>query len=334
MAADNNLSSEAYTNIDELERSFPKNNEENKIVVYIDSEYSFPQILEIVHDETEEYVSKVVKKYEEHNSADFIQMQSILEDIINMYPSDTYSLVLWSHGTSWTPPNVKSKSFGDDNYDEMDIKDLANALPIKFEYIIFDACLMGSIEVAYQLREKAEYILSSSTEILSYGFPYQTITPYLFGGRNDLITITELYYNFYNSLNGINKSASISLIATNELRQLALKTKYVIETYPLEKWKYNSEIVQTLDVYENHISFDFLDFLLKNYPEDLIEPIKEQLSKVVVTKYNTEQFLNQYYILSFCGISCYIPSADNVQLNEYYKTLTWCNASGFNLLFD
>lgn len=81
---------------------------------------------------------------------------------------------MWSHGRAWLPkdglnPNTKSqiydlklqsifnglpatKNYGQDINDEIDIRDLANAIPIKFDFLIFDACFMGSIEVAAEMQ--------------------------------------------------------------------------------------------------------------------------------------------------------------------------------------
>ena len=47
----------------------------------------------------------------------------------------------------------------------MEITDFAMALPDHlFEFIIFEACNMAGIEVAYELRNKAAYIMASSAQ--------------------------------------------------------------------------------------------------------------------------------------------------------------------------
>ena len=92
------------------------------------------------------------------------------------------------HGTGWLPVGVyeeiknqvSSRSFGSDNKQEMSIIELESALPIKFDFIIFDACLMGNIETIYQLRHKADVIIASPTETLVAGFPYTEVAPLLF----------------------------------------------------------------------------------------------------------------------------------------------------------
>lgn len=223
----------------------------------------------------------------------------------------------------------------------MDIKDLESAIPSNmFEYIIFDACLMGSVEVAYQLRNKTKYILASPTETLADGLPYEDIIATLFD--NDahdnnierLQTVGTQYMNYYNTNNGSYKSASISLINTKHLKTLAESVYTLLNSYTLSKWEYKDQEVQKLDIYEKTLTFDFLDFLNKNYPDILIQNVETCLDNVVMHKAHTTRFLDLYDIIYFCGLSCYIPQKDEVFLNKYYQTLDWSSDSGFDLLFS
>jgi hypothetical protein len=40
-------------------------------------------------------------------------------------------------------------------------------------------------------------------------------------------------------------------------------------------------------------------------------------------KNHTPEFIGQYAIRTYCGLSCYIPHPDRQDLNEFYKTLQW-----------
>lgn len=48
-----------------------------------------------------------------------------------------------------------SQSVADSLAYEMNINDMAEAIPMKLDYILFDACFMGGIEVAYEFRKSA-----------------------------------------------------------------------------------------------------------------------------------------------------------------------------------
>ena len=79
--------------------------------------------------------------------------------------------------------SVPVRSFGDHYYYEgtvrrsrqMEITDMAEAVPMHLDYIVFDACLMGGIEVAYQFKDIADYIAFSPAEVLGAGMNYSKV---------------------------------------------------------------------------------------------------------------------------------------------------------------
>ena len=114
---------------------------------------------------------KIMKTYSEINSASAARMQEVLMDIIELYPARSYGLILWSHGTSWLPSNTSLRSFGKDHGSEMDIPDLSISLPVYFDFILFDACLMGSVEVAYELKDNTGHEYIRGGRGVNMGFP-------------------------------------------------------------------------------------------------------------------------------------------------------------------
>jgi hypothetical protein len=91
--------------------------------------------------------------------------------------------------------------------------------------------------------------------------------------------------------------------------------------------------VQRLDVYSEQYVFDFLDFIAKAFPQADAAALREQLAATVLYKAHTPQFIEEYDILTFCGLSCYIPHPRRNDLNGYYKTLGWYAAGKLNRLF-
>ena len=326
MAADNDLSEDAWDNISEMQTGFDGKNA--NLVVFIDPSDDAPHILQI-----ERGSSKEVKTYSEFNSADAGQMGQVLNDIIGMYPAESYGLVLWSHGTSWLPASSRLKSFGEDNGQQMNIDALADALPVRFDFILMDACLMGSVEAAYELRNKTDFIIASPTEIIYMGFPYGQIIPELIRSESDLRKVATDYFNFYDQMPGAYRSATISLINTKELEKLAAVTGQLIAGSPFNVETFDRTSVQRLDVYDEQYAFDFLDFLEKAFPDADTAPLKEQLDKTVLYQAHTPRFIDEYDICTFCGLSCYIPHPQRDDLNTYYQQLDWCQVAGFYRLF-
>jgi hypothetical protein len=324
MAADNDLYADASDDLDEMKRGFSQNG--TNLIVFADLLNEHPSLMEIgLGKET------VIKSCPELNSADPTVLKQIIQEVIEMYPAPEYGLILWSHGTSWLPAGIGLRSFGKDGSREMDISELAEALPLRFSFILFDACLMGSVEVAYELKDRADYIIASSTETVADGFPYDRIIPELIRQTPNLTKVATDYFDFYNEQTGVYRSATVSVISTQELEQLAYEMKQIITAGNLDISAFDRTSVQRLDVYAEQYHFDLLDFVTKAFPEADRENFITQLRKTVLYKNSTPRFLQLYDITAYCGLSCFIPHPARNDLNGYYRQLKWFEDSGLKM---
>jgi hypothetical protein len=195
MAADNDLYADVLNDLEEMKQGFSEKG--TNLIVFIDILNEAPYLLEI-HPGKETYI----QSYSELNSATPAVLAEITGEIIEMYPAQEYGLILWSHGTSWMPAGSNLRSFGKDSGQEMNIPDLAQALPVKFNFILLDACSMGAVEVAYELKDKTDFIIASSTETITDGFPYDKIVPELVEPQINLKMVAQRYFDYYNALQG------------------------------------------------------------------------------------------------------------------------------------
>lgn len=89
-------------------------------------------------------------------------------------PSERYMLVLWDHGYG------TMGGFGADELNErktMKVSELSGAIEASdmfFDLIVFDACLMGTVETAYALRNHGKYLIASEDSIPAAGLYYTT----------------------------------------------------------------------------------------------------------------------------------------------------------------
>lgn len=331
IAANNDLKDEAVNSVNELENAYQAG---FNLLVYLKIGPESSIILKVKSDNTSEIVSDTVAIYGNENSSDPDFLMRVVNDARRICPASSYGLVLWSHASSWAPPlGVRLKSFGYDNGMEMDIVDLKKALPSDFQYIIFDACSMASIEAIYELRNNARYILASPTEVLSSSYPYGQIVPYLFGGKNELIKIGQSFINYYQSLGGEYASATVSLIDTEVLPALAQTTKSVLISKSL-KTEFDKSTLQRLDFDPTARvpAYDYLDFFQQGFePQDYVN-VAEQLGASILYKNNTTSFLN-HPITHFSGLSIYLPEQQD-SFHSYYRMLDWYGDSGMVVLFD
>jgi hypothetical protein len=326
MAADNDLYADALADMEEMKQGFSEKGA--GLIVFVDPLDEVPYLLKISKGK-ETYI----KSYPELNSTDPATMKQIIQEVISLYPASEYGLILWSHGTSWLPAGPQLRSFGKDSGKEMNLPDLAKALPVRFNFILMDACLMGSVEVAYELKDKTDYLIASSTETIYTGFPYDKIIPELLNPQINLKAIAQNYYDYYNSLQNTYRSATVSVVETQHLPELARQLQLLIEANEVDMSAFDRTSVQRLDIYTEQYTFDLADFINKAFPEADKTAFLLQLEKSVLYKANTPMFLSEYEINTYCGLSCYIPHPIRNDLNAYYSTLNWFEDSELYKIF-
>jgi len=350
MAADNNLTYQASRNINLMRSSMGTDMEFANLLVYVDRQGLKPALLHI-HD----YRIDTIRVYDELDSTDPAVLKEVIDDVVNNWKAESYGLLLWSHGMSWIPePQMhavagnlgwtsmrdgpRTKTFATENlpndaYTCMELDELADAIPDGvFDFIAFDACYMGSVEVAYALRNKAQYIVSSSCEIIDEGFPYETVTRDFINGN--LLKMCSEFYSAYNRKGGWYQTASISLVNTYGLDSLARCFKKIVATHKAEIPTLDVSDIQRFDRFKKHVMFDLEDFVdkLGTNRDDLME-FRLQLEKCIPYKNCTPYICSRYpddpdgiKMVSFCGLSVYIPleAFEASGLNDDYRDTEWC----------
>jgi hypothetical protein len=358
MVADNNLDYFAEKDINEMERGWA-NEYNGNLIVYIDrppgASPSHPVIYKIAHDTTENITSEIIKIYSEQNSASASVLNSVISDITNLYPAQNYGLVLWSHGSGWLPPNtdvgesmpVQSvningeikvlpfvKSFGQDESKELSIQELGPALPCHFEFMLFDACFMSSIEVLYELRNRADYIIASPTQILSSGFPYDETIPIIFKKTIDYNLIGSTFFNFYDKKTGISKSASIAVIKTDKLEKLAQTFNTLMKTPTFDTTIKNINNLQQFTVTNLGFFYDIVSFINSmSISQNNKDVFLSAYNKCIIYENNTPKILESLELKSCSGISIFCPTQQKNSFFNYYKQYDWFNKSGYYNFF-
>jgi len=341
MIANNNLDDIGYKNIDNMIAGAAGSTlDDGHLVIYHASAWRNPQLIEIKKNSKGIITKHIIKDYEEQNSVDPVVMYDVIDETIQRFPADSYGLILWSHGSSWLPSKrpIEQRSFGDDRGRTMEIYELAKALPDHvFEFLMFDACSMGSIECVYELKDKADYIMASPSEVMAIGYPYDKMIPLFFATPLNLDKVAKSFYDFYATYE--HPYGNIAVTKTSELDELAVICKEIIETAGMEKiYALQTDQIQMLSTLYPHPTrlFDFGQSIKNIAKAEQFIRFQAQLDKVVVSKYNTPKsyaarLANTFDINHFSGLSMYIPqdeSQDLINLNAWYKRLNWSKATG------
>jgi len=199
------------------------------------------------------------------------------------------------------------------------------------DYILFDACLMGSVEVAYELRDKASIIGFSPTEILADGFDYKLLTSRLLSESPDPVQVCRDYFEQYRvgpdgSSSNAYPYATISAVDTRYLEDLAAVCKTLFEKYRSGIDGVNERHVQRYFRMERHFFYDLRDILSKSGASDEdLEKLDAVLEKLVVYKEHTPYFMSiPISDASYSGLSMYLPNMGSSFLDAYYmENMDW-----------
>lgn len=208
---------------------------------------------------------------------------------------------------------------------EMDIKDFAKALTIKFDYIMMDVCLMGGIEVAYEFKDICNVLCVSPTEVLADGLNYKTLGGHLLGSMTpNFMAVSSDYIEHYKAKNGDNQSATWIVLDCTKLEPLAEICKTLFEKYRTNIKQINPNKVQPYFYNSSkHWHYDLMSILMNSgaTDEELAE-VEQALDGCTLFKDATDKFIG-VPIKTYSGLSMMLPSNAGNYLKDYYKSLSW-----------
>lgn len=342
MVANNNLSYDAENSISRLQNGYIPA-EEGNLLVYKHCAGMDPVLLHIKKGEEGTVVADTAYRFPPRVSATKSALTQALNVTQALFPADSYGLILWSHGTGWIPPLASSSSaaqeqrsgscpertFGLDGKVELEIRDLAQAIPYKLSFMLMDACFMGGIETAYEVKDSVDYYIGSPAEILTESFPYHKIMQHIFKSTPDYAAVCKEYYDYYNAKSGAERSATVALMDCSKLAEVAEVAKRVFDQYGGRIASLDLSLLQPY--FRGSSSKYFYDL------KDLVDAIADAslsaefavaLERAVPYKAATPYFI-ELPIRRFCGVSTYVPgNPADTKLADYYKQYKWNQATG------
>ena len=293
---------------------------------------------------TFEYVyqqSHIVREYDEkdYRSVDPLVMRQVFRDMQDVAPSDSYGLIFGSHASGWLPANktINSKAFGDDGGYNINIPELSEAIRSGFskslDFILFDACMMGTAEVCYELKDMTRYCVASVMETPAYGFPYDDILLELYKPQVDFRIVCSKFISFNEAEKAWGTCAAFDCSQIEELA-LAVRSELEQNATSWEDFNYTSVQQYGLGSTYNYFSFDVADFFRVLHGGEDSPLIDAALQKVVIAK---DCIPDGYYPVDetrFCGIGMYYPKLEK-SWNPYYKaSISWYQAVGWEQVIN
>lgn len=353
IVSDNSLSYFSDSDINEmLEGIKSVDTQVNNLLVYADSNTT-PVLYRITKDKKGNAIKEIIREYDEQVSTSPQVMKEVCNTVFSNYPAQSYGLIYWSHGEGWKPmPLAATRWIGQDkgdgttDYTNIDeLKQVLASVP-HLDFLLFDACFMMTVEVAYALRDEADYIIASPTEIPGPGAPYDVLVPAMFK-KEGSIKIAQAYYEHYNALydSGKNNSdnywtagVSIAALKTSALSALAQATNQALSKATSINLPAIKSTIFDYDQRSKSSSsrigyYDMVQLMQVLCTESDFATWKIAFDSVMAyyqsTPLNFSSYAGMFSMEGTCGLSHYLPTGNNA-LNAAYAQTDWYSAASLD----
>lgn len=284
---------------------------------------------------------KLLKTMPKQSMGDSRTLSGFIDFSLNYKESKENILVLWNHGGGAIVGFGKDENFKSDTLllDELKkgFKTSYEHTKKKLDLVVFDACLMSSLETANSIKDYSKYMVASEELVLGYGFDYKKIVNN-FNNRN-LENIGKVFVDtYYNESKNKKKDnlVTMSFLDLNNVGKLYNNFNEKLKENDIKKNtpNLNSKMLNAItfggrtkeEGFSNMVDLGALSKNLFSQKDN--EDINKDINKVVV--YNKNGYINK----DACGLSVYFPVNYNNKAiyelklynylsldNEYYKFL-------------
>lgn len=351
-AADNSLSNLCYKDLDEIRAGMLNISDSMLLFAYVDAKEENAKLLKF-RNIGGKVSEEIVKEYGVRNSVGVEETQEVFNDVFGnpAYQADSYGLIYWSHGDGWIPYSQPSNRWigqdtGNEEDNRMNLSDFKEILATAphLDFLMFDACFMQSIEVAYELRDYADYVIASPTETPGPGAPYDAIMPYL-AQVGASAAMAGAYFEAYNALyNGSTPTndnwtggVSICVLRTNGLESLAALTAQLMPTEEVDLHALRKEVFD----YDQRSGWDKKYYIGYHDWAQMMQALlseadyttwRQAYDDAVVywntTPKNYSAVVGMFSMEGTNGVTHYIPQSVTSPRAESYRSLDWYTAAG------
>lgn len=257
------------------------------------------------------------------------------------YPADRYALVIWNHGSGWRSRAAlrgRAVSFDDELGTSIKIWELPTAIrptdaDPPMDVLLFDASLMQMLEVAYECRNVARYIVGSEESPPGEGYPYHEILKPIMGNSDTspaqwASAIPNLFVNWYHanfpSYRNITQSAVVSSQLENVTAALdalagSLLTKRTLYATSLARARMDA---QSYSSYPEYRDLWHAAQLIKQYTGDMelaqrVDALQNALQQAIIA--NNRDTRSGSRVFHSYGLSIYYPDSGGY-LGRYSNT--------------
>ncbi len=342
-------------NLDSIEGVIVKSKGTNgRVIVFLSTSPDSSSLYEMIYHKGQvQHIN--IKKYAGHDYTTATGLTSILNDAKSYAPALNYAMIVSGHGSGWTykedwtsypfpakrhllrargritPPTTRFFGSVSDNQYATNIPIIAEAIAnagMKMQFILFDDCYMANIETAYELRNVTNFLIASTSEVMSIGMPYQSMWKLLASPTPNYENAVQAFNTFYK--NYVYPFGALSAIDCRKLDKLAARMKYINS-----KFNFNASLrdsLQTLDGFNTTLFYDLGDYVARLCQnKDLLNDFNKDLKEAVKATSHTDSLFSAIYSYSpryikvkrYSGITISDPSTNPVVMRGLTKTAWW-----------
>lgn len=260
--------------------------------------------------------------------------ENTLKEFINFtydnYEGGYYDLIMWDHGGGAV------LGFGADEnyeYDALSMTEISRGLEKtkfiadgnKFEWIGFDACLMGMIEVADMLSEYSDYLIASEEVEAGTGWEYSCLKTLSDGEHFDGVSaaqeIIDAFSNTNESARGYHYDYTLACLdlsmvdeAVESFEALIMEAEEEVRQGGYSRIARQRDETKTFGKVSSESFYDTIDMydlamnLMKLYPEEA-QALQESLDDLVV--YEKSNVIDAH------GVAVYFPYENKEYAEEW-----------------
>ena len=241
---------------------------------------------------------------------------------VSNYPAKKYLLVIWNHGGGFRSTGLAKDIAWDDTSggDKITMSELENALSsisIKMgkniDIVGMDACFMAMTEVAYQIKESTDILVTSEESVPNDGWPYDSILAQLVA--NSIMTpqqlATTIVDKYIDSYIGSN-SATQSAIDLSYMDTLATQLSNLALSIMNDTLTPKANYIDASTHAQYYMDYDFIDlysFCYKILPYSYSSEV-ESIASAIQQTLNSSILSSHYYgheLNRSRGLSIYFP---------------------------
>jgi len=276
----------------------------------------------------------VLTNIDEINSGDGDTLKSELMKILSV-PSDYYGLIIWNHGIAWIYDSLYEKIVSIDNSprDALTTKEMKEAIEgaleesnlEKLNILGLDACLMGSLEVLYELKDTADYIIASASTEPVEGWNYR----FLGDLSSDVLDVCKKIVDYYFDDLPNEEEITLAVFDTSAFNQF-IENFNAFSLRILELFEEDLDFKQRFESYQENLKIypislggtervlvDFGEFLeiLKNEEE-----LRDYISQIPIEELIFYSKVSED-LENLSGMSIFFPSREYYDdyINDYYS---------------